>query len=100
MTNRAVKVVKFPAARVSHPARDGATTIDIARSRVKAGVGRLLNKMRVPAAIQPVEIVDKVTNQHVAVAVDELFVTVSVNGRDYYFDRITGRFDGTGSAPD
>jgi hypothetical protein len=100
MTNRAVKVVEFPSARVSRPARDGATTIDIARSRVKAGVGRLLNKMRVPAAIQPVEIVDKVTNQHVVVAVDELFVTVSIDGRDYYFDRITGRFDGTGSAPD
>ena len=100
MTNRAVNVVEFPSARVSRPVRDGATTIDIARSRVKAGVGRLLNKMRVPAAIQPIEIVDKITNQHVAVAVDDLFVRVSVDGRDYYFDRMTGRFDGTGSAPD
>ena len=101
MTHRAVNVVEFPSARVSpRAARDGATKIDIARSRVRAGVGRLLNKMRVPAAIRPVEIFDKIANRHVAVAVDDLFVTVTVDGRDYYFDRITGRFDGTGSAPD
>jgi hypothetical protein len=95
---RAVNVVDFPSERVSRPARDGATVIDIARSRMRAGVGRLLNKLRVPAAIQPIEIIDEITKQHVAVVVDDLFVRVSVNGRDYYFDRVTGRFDGTGSA--
>jgi hypothetical protein len=101
MSNRAVNVVEFPSARMSPRAvRDGATKIDIARSRVRAGFGRLLNKMGAPAAIRPVEIVDNITNQRVAVAVDDLFVTVSVDGRDYYFDRITGRFDGTGSVPD
>jgi hypothetical protein len=95
---RAVNVVDFPSDRVSRPARDGATVIDIARSRVRAGVGRLLNKLRVPAAIQPIEITDEVTKQHVAVTVDDLFVRISIDGRDYYFDRVTGRFDGTGSA--
>jgi hypothetical protein len=95
---RAVNVVDFPSDRVLRPARDGATVIDIARSRVRAGVGRLLNKLRVPAAIQPIEITDEVTKQHVAVTVDDLFVRISIDGRDYYFDRVTGRFDGTGSA--
>ena len=98
--SRAINVVEFPSARVSRPVRDGATTIDIARSRMKAGVGRLLNKLRVPAPIQPIEINDEVTKQRVVVAVDDLFVRISVDGRDYYFDRLTGRFDGTGSAPD
>jgi hypothetical protein len=104
MTNatpiRAANVVRFPSERVSHAARDGATVIDIARSRVKVGLGRLLNKLGVPAAIQPMEITDEITKQHLAVAVDDLFVRVSVDGRDYYFDRLTGRFDGTGSAAD
>jgi hypothetical protein len=97
---RAANVVSFPSERVSHAARAGATTADKARSRLRAGVGRLMNKLGVPAAIQPIEITDELTKQHVAVNVDDLFVCVSVDGRDYYFDRITGRFDGTGSAPD
>jgi len=94
------KVVSFPSHRVSHAVRDGATTLDIARSRFRAGVGRVLNKLGVPAAIQPMEITDEITKQHVAIAIDDLFVCVSVDGRDYYFDRLTGRFDGTGSTPD
>jgi hypothetical protein len=97
---RTVNVVEFPSHRVAYPLRDGATAFDIARSRVRAGVGRLLNKLGVPAAIKPMEVTDAITKQHVAVAVDDLFVRVSVDGRDYYFDRLTGRFDGTGSAPD
>ncbi len=93
-------IVDFPSHRVSHAVREGATTLDIARSRVRAGIGRVLNKFGVPAAIQPMEVTDEITKQHVAVAIDDLFVRVSVDGRDYYFDRLTGRFDGTGSSPD
>ena len=92
-------IVEFPSHRVSRPVRDGATTFDILRYRMKAGLGRLLNRLGMPAAIQPMEVTDEITKQHVAVAVDDLFVRVSVDGRDYYFDRLTGRFDGTGSAP-
>ena len=92
-------IVDFPSHRVSRPVRDGATRFDIFRCRIKAGVGRLLNRLRMPAAIQPMEVIDEITKQHVAVAVDDLFVRVSVDGRDYYFDRLTGRFDGTGSSP-
>lgn len=93
-------VVGFPSERVSHAPRDGASIIDVLRSRVRMGFGRLLNGIGVPAAIQPVEFTDETTKQHVAVAVDDLFVRLSVDGRDYYFDRLTGRFDGTGSTPD
>lgn len=93
-------IVSFPSQRASRPLRDGATKLDIVRSRVRAGLGRALNRLGVPAAIKPMEVTDEITKQHVAVAVDDLFVRVSVDGRDYYFDRLTGRFDGTGSAPD
>jgi hypothetical protein len=88
-------VVNFPYS--SRSVRDGATMMDIARSRLRMGIGRMLNKLRVPAAIQPIDILDEFTEQHIAVNIDGLFVRVSIDGRDYYFDRITGRFDGTGS---
>lgn len=92
-------VVSFPSHRVSHTVRDDATSLDIALSRLRAGIGRMLNRLGAPAVIQPMEVTDEITKQHVAVAVDDLFVRVSVDGRDYYFDRLTGRFDGTGSVP-
>ena len=93
-------IIGFPSERVSRAPRDGATMIDVLGSRMRMGIGRLLNRLGVPAAIQPVEFTDETTKQHVAVAVDDLFVRLSVDGRDYYFDRLTGRFDGTGSTPD
>jgi hypothetical protein len=45
------------------------------------------------------ELDDRLAGQRISATVGELFVCVSVNGRDYYFDRITGRFDGTGYSP-
>ena len=39
---------------------------------------------------------DIVTGGVIEVKVGSLFTRLSVNGRDYYFDRITGRFAGTG----
>src|ERR1700748_1137580 len=50
---RAVNVVELPPHRVAYPLREGATIFDIARSRVRAGAGRLLNWLGVPAAIKP-----------------------------------------------
>jgi hypothetical protein len=67
--------------------------------RARERLGALLNRIGVPGAIQPVEVRDKLTGQQVSVSVGELFVRVSVDGRDYYFDRLSGRFDGTGSVP-
>jgi hypothetical protein len=93
------KVVDFPSHRVSHAVRDGATKLEIMRSRARTGFGRLLNKLGVPGMIRPVEFTDEITKQHIAVAVDDLFLRVSIDGRDYYFDRLTGHMDGTGGVP-
>ena len=57
-----------------------------------------MNWMRLPAAMQPVAINDPATGQQIAVTVGDLLVRLTVNGRDFYFDRLTGRFDGTGTA--
>ena len=48
--------------------------------------------------MQPVAINDPATGQQIAVTVGDLLVRLTVNGRDFYFDRLTGRFDGTGTA--
>jgi len=43
------------------------------------------------------DLVDRVTGQEIKLTVGDLFVRLSIDGRDYYFDRFTGKFDGTGS---
>lgn len=94
------RIVRFPTERTSHPARAGATALDIAKGRLREWIGAVANRVGVPGAIQPTEIKDQATGQHIAVTVSALFVRLRVNGRDFYFDRVTGRFDGTGSGVD
>lgn len=75
---------------------DGARPTTILGSRIRAALGDLLNRMRLPGAIQPMCYSDPVTGDLIDVGVYARFTKVSINGRDYYFDRITGQFDGTG----
>jgi hypothetical protein len=91
-------VLRFPTERTSHPARTGATVVDVATLRAREWLGRFANWIRIPGAIKPTEIHDPLTGQRIAVTVDAFFVRLTVNGRDFYFNRLTGRFDGTGSA--
>ncbi len=65
-------------------------------SDIRAGIGVLLNRIGAPGAIQPFEIHDELTDQHIKVTVSPRFTIIQVNGRDYYFYRLTGGFDGTG----
>ena len=59
-------------------------------------LGWLMKRLGVPGAIQPFEIHDELTGQHVKVKVSSRFTVIQVDGRDYYFYRYSGRFDGTG----
>lgn len=93
------RVIRFPSERTGHPARGGASTLRIFSARFRGWLGRVLNVARIPGAIQSVEIDDSVAGQHIAVSVGDLFVRLSMNGRDYYFNRLTGCFDGTGMHP-
>jgi hypothetical protein len=90
-------VIPFPAERVPRSAQLGATNFDILRGRARQWLGRILSRVGMPGSIKPVEFDDKFTGQHIAVSVGELFTCISVGGRDYYFDRLTGRFDGAGT---
>jgi hypothetical protein len=93
-------VLRFPTERTGHPVREGANWIDLAKGRLRDWLGQGLNRIGAPGAIAPVEIQDHATGQQIAVAVGALFVRLTVNGRDFYFDRITGHHDGSGSAID
>jgi len=68
----------------------------IARGRLRGLLGRSANKLKMPAPLQDIDIVDDLTGQHVSIRKGTYFTVVSVNGRDYYFKRLTGKFDGTG----
>lgn len=73
-----------------------AGALAILRGRAWLACARLLNALGVPGALRSAEIEDTATGQRLAITVGPLFTRVSVNGRDFYFDRITGRYDGTG----
>lgn len=79
-----------------YPPVFGATRWDIFRTRLAARLNNFLNKTGIPGAIQPFSWNDPVTGNMVIVTVKGGYTRLSVNGRDYYFDRITGSFDGTG----
>ena len=60
-------------------------------------VARMLRALRVPGIIRDVQIEDAVSGHSISITVGLLFTKVSVNGRDYFFRRLSGRLDGTGS---
>ena len=59
-------------------------------------IGNCANKIKVPGCVQPMEYTDKVTGDRIAIKNSLYFTKLSINGRDYYFQRFSGKFDGTG----
>jgi len=91
-------IIRFPDAPKGTKA--GASKLDILKGRIRKTAGRLMNLLGLPGAINTVQIDDEVSGQTINVQVGDLFVRLTVNGRDYYFNRFTGRLDGTGSGCD
>jgi hypothetical protein len=91
MTSR---ILAFPS--VGHPTTATASHWQIIRSRAVRGIAQFLHRFRLPGSIAPVSIHDALTGQRLEITVDPLFTRVSVDGRDYYFRRFSGHFDGTG----
>jgi hypothetical protein len=99
MASAPQKVIRFPAERVARAAVGGASQWQIWHGRMREIAGRVLCRLGVPGAIATTEIRDDLTGQEIKVIVQGHYVRLTVNSRDYYFDRITGRFDGTGTSP-
>ena len=85
-------VVQFPQSRPDQ----SATRINRLPIRLREAIGRLLTRLRLGGMVREIELTDELTGQKVEIRVNTLFTRISLNGRDYYFDRMTGRFDGTG----
>lgn len=97
MVNEADQLAKIiPLPRPGAPARYGATAWQIAAGRLREMVGNLANRLRVPAFVRPIVIEDELTRQTIVIEPGHLVTRISVNGRDYYFGRFSGRFDGVG----
>ncbi len=79
-----------------NPAQLGATKFEVLRERLRGWLGRTLNRFGVPGFIQEVNFYDDLTGQMISVRKSRYFTVISVGDRDYYFKRLTGRFDGTG----
>jgi hypothetical protein len=73
----------------------------IARLKLRDGVRNLiswgLERFRTPARLKPFEFVDPATNETIYVYTDRLYSVLCVGQRRFYFDRITGAYDGTSS---
>jgi hypothetical protein len=71
------------------------------RDGLRGLIGWGLEKFRAPARLKPFEFVDPDTNETFYVYTDRLYSVVCVGQRRFYFDRITGAYDGTSlSLPD
>lgn len=80
------------------PSYNRASRWETIKTRLREAMGRFLNRRRVAGAVQPINFNDPLTGNHIEVVINPLFTVLSVNGRDYYFKRLTGRFDGTGES--
>lgn len=87
-----------PAHDQGHPALSGATRCDIWKARLRIFLGRILNRLGMPGAIENFSFNDPLNGLMVTVKVGPSFTYITIDGRDYVFDRITGRFAGTGMA--
>lgn len=90
-------VVEIEPTDEPHPVVFGATRFQIFRWSLKERLCLLLDFLHVPGLVHSVEIHDELTGQHITIQTRHLFTRISINGRDYYFSRLSGRFDGTGS---
>ena len=74
-----------------------ATRIQVFTALLKETWGRLLNAVGMPGAISEGVIEDELTGQKVEIRIMSLYTRISINGRDHYFHRSTGKYGGSGS---
>lgn len=55
-----------------------------------------LNLLRAPGFVRPIDIQDELTGAHLKVQITTLYTIITVDGNDFYFERITGKYDGSG----
>lgn len=97
MGDREATVLHFPTDRVPRALDGGGSRWLRGKAWAKRTLATWATGIGLPGAIRDTDIQDG--NRRVSVRVGASLVRVTVDDRDYYFDRLSGRFDGTGSAP-
>jgi hypothetical protein len=98
MSQKMGKLLQFKNIKVnhSHEALGSASKFQIYFSRIIECFGKLFCNFHIPGFIKPIELHDEVTGYQVNIKVSPHFTKLSINGRDFYFHRLTGKYDGTG----
>lgn len=71
-------------------------TIKRIRDAIYQLIGIICGLLRLPGFVRSIEYADKVTGDYVRIRIGRRYTIVSVSDRDYWFNRLTGRFSGTG----
>jgi hypothetical protein len=64
------------------------------KGAVLDSIGWAMNRVHSPARLRPFEYVDPDTDETLYLYTDKRLSVLCVGPRRYYFDRITGKFDG------
>ncbi|MGC2171168.1 MAG: hypothetical protein WA555_16685 [Candidatus Sulfotelmatobacter sp.] len=62
---------------------------------MREAIGRVLEAFHAPAKIREFEYVDQGTNETIYLSTGARYSVLHVGDKRYFFDRLTGRFDGT-----
>jgi hypothetical protein len=62
---------------------------------VRGSIGRVLEACHAPATIREFEYVDQGTNEIVYLSTGARYSVLHIGDKQFYFSRMTGRFDGT-----
>ena len=73
------------------------TYIDTLQGEARRLCGHFLNSLRIPGTVRDYKIADQGNNQIIIISVGDSFTKISVNGSDYYFNRLTGKYEGKGT---
>jgi len=78
------------------PAEFNATFKDTLHYFMLAMLGRIMMIFKIPGFIKPMETYDRLTNSYIKVQTTKYYTIISINGKDFYFKRLTGKYDGSG----
>jgi hypothetical protein len=69
------------------------------KDTVRDGIGWCLEKFKAPAKLRVFEFVDPASDETFYLYTSKRYSVLCVGDRRFYFDRITGKFDGVSSLP-
>ena len=64
---------------------------------IRNGIGWCLEKLKTPAKLRVFEYVDPVSDETIYLYTSKSYSVLCIGDRRFYFDRITGKFDGISS---